>query len=840
MYRRKILLMLSALTVGIIAIAAPRTAEQAKKIAAEQARKLGINAASPQMTKTAPRRSAPTGQDGAINGAEGLTTGENCYYYVFNNGENKGFTIVSGDDLMPEIVGYSDKGSFSEENMPANMKSFLKAYEQTLDKVAEGDAKAIKIVEELKARRAASTGAYTVGDILLGNIQWNQTEPYNLLCPTYLTTGGYKHCATGCGATAMAQIMMYHKWPKELTVDIPDYITDYYGIRKSWEGVKVEPEGHPYDWDNMLENYGTQNYTNEQALAVAQLMSDVGRAVKMEYGPESTSYSNMPFSALTTYFDYDPDIIQMINRQFVSLAQWTEIIKKDINERRPVFYYGTSNSGGHMFVCDGYDSNDFFHINWGWGGLYDGFFDITILNPYNSEDIGASNTLDGFDMMNSIIVGIQPNNGIEDKPQWDFPVLSADIIQEHKITKAERQNKNDIFILTPGMIIRNLSGKTFSGDIGFANIDNDGNMTIIGYFSAVLKPNYYAGPLESRYAFPVGKNTVVAVERPNGSSEWRMVNGAMANALSLVVTENSLSIAEPELLDINVLSKEITAGSGDVEVEITNNTGKDYYGRIYVFVTDTKEEFEAEKETGKLTSDNTIPLGLDQGQSIKKNVTLTTYDTNKEFWLTFCDDNGYVLGSTAVTTIANPEPMFVITGYSIDGKEITSESEIVRLQTNLGIFDMAFVHNTAAPKVAIHVKNVGTDGTFSASLYNECDATGNPLLYYDKSEAVNLEIPAGETRDITSISANEGKSINLWTLQRTSTPLIIGDVPFGQVFNNGEFFLIYAYNDGTAGISVPVVELETTGKIYNTRGQRVKTPSEKGIYIIGRKKVLVK
>ena len=158
MYRRKLLLMLSALMVGIISIAAPRTAEQAKKIAAEQARKLGINAASPQMTKTAPRRSAPTGQDGAINGAEGLTTGENCYYYVFNNGENKGFTIVSGDDLMPEIVGYSDKGSFSEGNMPANMKSFLMAYEQTLDKVVEGDAKTIKIVEELKARRAASTG----------------------------------------------------------------------------------------------------------------------------------------------------------------------------------------------------------------------------------------------------------------------------------------------------------------------------------------------------------------------------------------------------------------------------------------------------------------------------------------------------------------------------------------------------------------------------------------------------------------------------------------------------------------------------------------------------------
>ena len=86
----------------------------------------------------------------------------------------------------------------------------------------------------------------------------------------------------------------------------------------------------------------------------------------------------------------------------------------------------------------------------------------------------------------------------------------------------------------------------------------------------------------------------------------------------------------------------------------------------------------------------------------------------------------------------------------------------------------------------------------------------------------------------------EGNAICLWTLTLTSTPYIIGDVPFGQVFNNGDYYLIYAYNHGTAGISVPVMELETTGKIYNIRGQRVKNPTEKGIYIIGKKKVLVK
>ena len=282
--------MLSALMVGIIAIAAPRTAEQAKKIAAEQARKLGITNAQPLlMEKASPRR------------APGIGATDANYYYVFNNEGGKGFTIVSGDDIMPEIVGYSDNGSFSEDNMPANVKSFLKAYEQTLDNVAEGDVRALQIVDELKARRAESTGTYTVGNILLGNIQWDQTEPYNLLCPVYTDENGNEwNSVTGCGATAIAQIMRYHKWPKELTVDIPDYTTEYFAPKQEWEGVKVGQEGHPYDWDNMLEEYFDEYwsplYNDEQALAVAQLMSDVGRAMKMEYGRESTTYNTAPFT----------------------------------------------------------------------------------------------------------------------------------------------------------------------------------------------------------------------------------------------------------------------------------------------------------------------------------------------------------------------------------------------------------------------------------------------------------------------------------------------------------------------------------------------------------------
>lgn len=835
MYRRKLLLMLSALMVGIIAIAAPRTAEQARKIAAEQARKLGIATAQPLLVeKASPRRAAGIGSTDAN------------YYYVFNNEGGKGFTIVSGDDVMPKIVGYSDQGSFSEENMPENVKSFLRAYEQTLDKVAEGDGKALQIVDELKARRAQSTDVYTVGDILLGNIKWHQTKPFNLLCPTYKNEYGYDdNWPAGCTATSIAQIMMYHKWPKELTVDIPDYTTIQFDTKYSWEGVKIEPEGHPYDWDNMLENYFHNEvgplYTDEQALAVARLMNDAGRALKTEYGYTSYANSIAPFSALTEYFDYDPDLIQIILRETVSLSQWIDILKKDINERRPIYYVGQSDGGGHAFVCDGYDSNDYFHINWGWGGYFNGFFDITVLNPNSNIGTGASSTIDGYDMLNTIIVGIQPDNDIVDEPLWDLPILYVEKTDNHQITKSKRQNQTQKFTISPGLIIVNWSGKTFEGEIGFANIDNDGNMTIIDKTEGTLKPYYYYDNFKIDYAFPVGKNTVVVVEKPKGSPEWRMVSCATSCSINLIATETELAFAEPEHISLNVLSEETTAGYGEVEVEITNNTISDYYGRVHLFVTDTKEEYE--ENADKLKPANSIPLGLDKGQSVKKCIELTTTDVNKEFWLTFRDDNGNIVGGSAIKTVANSEPTFVITGYSIDGEEITYDSEIVNKQTELGAIDMVLAHNDEAPTIEIFVKNIGTDGTFNTYIHNGCNETGYPDFY--NYESINIDIPSGETRSIVSKAENTGETICLWTIDAYTDygdmPFLVGDVPYGLVFDNGALLLIYAYNDGqSTGISMPTMDFEITDKIYNLRGQRVKPPTEKGIYIIGKKKVLVK
>ena len=518
----------------------------------------------------------------------------------------------------------------------------------------------------------------------------------------------------------------------------------------------------------------------------------------------------------------------------------TEIIKKDINENRPVYYYGNSNAGGHMFVCDGYDSNDLFHINWGWGGYCDGFFDITVLNPNSNDGTGASVTADGFDMLNTIIVGIQPDNGVVDEPMWDIPQLYADKHFEPTITKSTRINQNEEFSISTGLMCFNISNKTFKGEIGLAIIDKDENIQIIDNTQFNIEPINGLGPIEFDYAFPVGTSTVVLVEKPAGSSEWRLVNVAMANAITLIATETELAFAEPELLSLNVLTQEIPAGKSDIEFEVINNTSKDYYGRISIYVTNAKEEYEAKKE--ELMPIITIPLGLDRGQSIKKSVTLSTTDMNQEYWLTFCDGNGNVIGETTVKTVTNPEPTFVITGYSIDGEEITYESEIVNKETWSGSLDMALVHNIDAPTIEIRVKNIGADGTFKTRVYNECDGEGFPTFRNYQTESI--DIPSGETRSILSKAANKGESLCLWSLYSNGsnyTPFLVGDVPYGRVTNDGDLLHIHAYNDGiSTGISIPTMDFELTDKIYTIDGKRVKTPTEKGIYIIGNKKVVVK
>lgn len=834
--RRSIITML-VLMLSIMAWAAPRTAEQAKKIAAEQARRLGITASEPQLLqKASPKRGK------AIGGA----TADDTYYFVFNNNGGKGFTIVSGDDLMPDIVGYSDKGTFSEECMPDNLKAFLKAYCATLEKVVAGNKAATDNVKELAARRASEEDATVIVEPLLQAITWDQGEPFNNDCPLY---DGVNRAVTGCVATATAQIMKYYNYPEALQKDIPRY-TDTNGLTVE----DVLAAGRTYDWAHMLDNYNNP-CSDVEAAAVARLMSDVGKSMNMTYGEQSGAITIAPANALPEYFGYDKDIIQYIPRSYVSLAKWIEIIKHELDEERPVYYGGQSEGGGHAFVCDGYDSADFFHINWGWGGYCNGNFDISVLNPDSNSGAGASSTTDGYDMGMVIVVGIRPDNDVADDVQWKLPSMyvTAEEDTAPTIKTDTRSSALGKFEVDTGWEMYNSSTNDFKGEIGIAAMNEKGELDIIcsqkvtfemNYgFSAELMQEYM--PIE--YAFPVGFTRLVAVEKPEGG-EWTLMNDAIYYSIPLAATETKLSFTEDKTLTVAITNDKMDADNTSIDLDIANKSGLDFYGRLYIYV--TQEPTAPEDMPDDYSA--YLPLGLDNSGSIKKSVTLPVYDPSKTYYVYIFDDMANLLCSKEMAVNPSSKPIFVLTGYKLNGIPYDELTETTTAQTYWGDWEMPLIHNTGAPELTLDITNYGAKSTFTTTIYNTLSAD----LIWDWDHTVNIseEIDCGETKTITVPSGNIGESTCVWAIRNSisetdNTHLIsLGNIELGitiPVRYSDNFTIdhqvLYAHNDGiTDGIEDIVIGKKSDAAIYNLAGQRLKTTKSKGIYIIGKKKVLVK
>lgn len=337
------------------------------------------------------RKSAPTVT------AAGQVSG----LYVFNVGKEGGFVIVSNDDATTPILGYSQQGSINTDQMPDNMRAWLKGY---ADQIAWLKANGTSATNKAKApRRAGNHSTKEIAPLI--TTKWNQGTPYNNLCPEYESG---QRCATGCVATAYAQVMYYtetvthNNTTTVTTAEIPGYTT-----RNKLHTMDAIAEGAVIDWSKMVNDYSYENYTEEQAAEVANMMLILGCAVQMNYNRESGAYTKDVALALKTYFDY-AETTQVVSRSCYTYANWTDLIYHELSQRRPVVYGGQSEDGGHEFVCDGYlyDGGDLFHINWGWGGMSDGYFVLSILNP-NEQGIGGSATSSAFNTGHEAVIGIQ-------------------------------------------------------------------------------------------------------------------------------------------------------------------------------------------------------------------------------------------------------------------------------------------------------------------------------------------------------------------------------------------------------------------------------------------------
>jgi len=334
-------------------------------------------------------------------------------YYVFNTGN--GFVIVSGDDVAKPVLGYSGAGAFDPNNLPPNLVYYLddclaKEIEQA---IAQGVTQSEETKEQWDAYlsgNVATLRAATAdsGTPLLDEegIKWNQFLPYNYQCPVY----GGTQTVTGCVATAMAQIMRFHKYPLNGNGTVGGYSTTSLGINVPATNISTRQ----YIWSNMSPQYTDGVYSGSpQDIAVATLMYDCGRSVNMDYNTAaaggSAAYISDVGKALLNNFWYSPSIAYK-QRAYYSSDEWETILKAQIDSRQPILYGGQdSNGAGHAFVCDGYQDGGYFHFNWGWGGMYQDntYFLTTVLNPGTG---GAGSGSGVYNLGQEIVINIIPDS----------------------------------------------------------------------------------------------------------------------------------------------------------------------------------------------------------------------------------------------------------------------------------------------------------------------------------------------------------------------------------------------------------------------------------------------
>jgi len=306
--------------------------------------------------------------------------------YIFGK-SGGGFYVLSADDTAVPLLGYSEDGSFSADNIPPAMRWWLSEYASQISNAKGSDNLTFKAARAQRAEIAP-----------LVKTVWNQGAPFNRKCPLL----GSQRAVTGCVATALAQVMNYHEYPTTGTGS-NSYTLDYNNTTVSLDFSK-----QTFDWANMADNYNG-HYTIKQANAVAELMYACGVAVNIQYTPsESGAQSFAVAEALNKYFGYDQSVV-CLDRQYYSAAEWEELVYNQLKEYGPVQYSGSNSSVGHSFVCDGYRSDGYFHINWGWGGMSDGYFLLYALDP-DQQGIGGSTA--GYNSWQDIIANVsRPRSG---------------------------------------------------------------------------------------------------------------------------------------------------------------------------------------------------------------------------------------------------------------------------------------------------------------------------------------------------------------------------------------------------------------------------------------------
>lgn len=450
----------------------------------------------------------------ALNSAE---SEGNAPYYVFNASEDNGFVIVSGDNRAKKIIGYSDKGNINSDNMPPQLAAMLEHYAGHIASLT-GNTTHPSWTTESSGRG---------NEIVLETANWGQGAPYNLDCP--------ESCVTGCVTTAMAIIMKYHGWPNRGRGSN----SNPYDSARGQYSFDTE-----YDWDNALTDYSHYQetpgyYTDAQLNAVAKIMHDCATAIEAAFLPGAmTSADERDCAyALRNFFFYDSNIghayLQTINIQGDNALSF---VKSEIDAGRPMIMAGYPQTGyaGHAWVVDGYNSEDMVHINWGWDGGGNGFYEYPLSLDYRAS---------------TVLYNVKPaENWVEYSP-WEVPVsgsLNLDVVD---VKQNEYFNAYCYEVNCSNILLMPTQEPVCTGTLAVALTDAEGNIKQI--LREIAIKEWYGDRLKGgegftglRVTVPIADTDRIAlIGKPTGYSNWVNFNNPPFVYTSRPVKGNTPKVA---------------------------------------------------------------------------------------------------------------------------------------------------------------------------------------------------------------------------------------------------------------------------------------------------------
>lgn len=572
-----------------------------------------------------------TGQPELLYTVADTFTGSATAYILAESGK-PGFIVVSADDIAVPLLGYSSESGFDAENMPPSMKAWLDGYAREIA--------AAKARHESDSPRVTSTTPDHAYIAPMVTTRWNQNSPYNHLCPTLNNL----RSVTGCMATAEAQVLNYHKYPEKGTGNVS------YKWKNGNRDIKADLDTIPLKWDLMLDIYSDKSPA-ESCQAVANLMYACGIVSNMDYSP-SSSGANTINSAQGLYKYMGCKEASIVLRDWYNPDDWDNLVYNYLVDHGPLLYCGQSGAGGHAFVCDGYAGNGYYHFNWGWGGMSDGNFRLSALNP-NSQGIGGSAS--GYNTSQQVITGlykpgeqnkfiptVAADGGITISSEFDGELGDTILVESDTETGGFYNFSMDNITVTYGLrITRNITNEdTFAPCYGITNRNLQGMRGWRNY------------PVEIPENLPDGTYTLAPAFNANGTGWHDMpIAQGQAKYVLMTVKENKTTFERPQPAPIKISNITLETplyggGAFKIKASATGTGDRKFYGNIAMLLGDF---YDGEFVSDFQASPELISAKPGTDTEFTYTATLTNKRLKGQYKLVFVNTDNYKLASDPIT-----------------------------------------------------------------------------------------------------------------------------------------------------------------------------------------------